>query len=135
MLPGYGETDGGNGIVEAIVDDGPEGSKNILLLLAVLLVVGAANVGDVGEDSLRTGGSEPGAETYVSGEKQLVPPHQQTKTTLQYSNLHAPAVVLLVQNSLNPRMTMVDANGEGIASSHRLPLFPLADTIERCCGR
>lgn len=86
--------------MEAMVDDSHEGSKNILLLLstvAVLLVVGTANVGDVSENSLGTGGSEPGAETYVSDEKQLVPPHQQMKMTLQYS--HALAVVLLVQNS------------------------------------
>jgi len=59
MLLGYGETDEGNGVVEAMVDDGHEGSKDILQLLSavpVLLIVGVANVGDVGEDSLRTDG-------------------------------------------------------------------------------
>lgn len=96
MLLGYGETDGGNGVVEEMVDDGHESSKNMLLLLSVLLVVDAANVGDAGKDSLGTGGSEPGAETHVSGEKQLVPPHQQMKMPLRYSNLHVLAVVLLV---------------------------------------
>lgn len=132
MLLGYGEMDEGNGIVKAMVDDGHEGSRDILLLLsavAVLLVAGAANVGDVGEDSLKTGGSEPGAETYVSGEKQLVPPHQQMNMTLQYANPHAP-VVLLVQNSPKPRTTMMDVNGEGTASSHCLLLFPHAHMFE-----
>lgn len=144
MLLGYDGMDGGNGTGEAMVDDGcHEDSTNILLVSAAVVVVAPqyvsnVNVDDVGEDSLRTGDSEPGAETYVSDERQLNPLHHQLmKMTLSYSNLHALAVAValltfLVQSAPKPLRVVVHVNGEGIASNHHLLLLPHADTIERC---